>query len=81
MTQPTDTQNVVRASFAKPDHAELDLGVRLMRMEPDICDLVRMKDLALLAKTDETEALVWFAMDRLGEMIDALKSRFYELVD
>jgi hypothetical protein len=80
MTEPADTQNVVRASFAKPAHTEEDLGVRLLGMEPDICDLVRMKDFALLAKTDETEALVWFAMERLGEMIDALKSRFYELV-
>ncbi len=57
-----------------------------LKLEPGICDIVKMKELVLLA-LDELDMdveigsvpnLVDFAVRRLGEMIDALHAKYYE---
>ena len=82
----TDQTNVTQLVIVKPAEPPVENQLRqltrleraYMDLEPDVCELVRMKDIVMLVIHNEPD-LTQTAAERLGEMVDALRTRWYKL--
>jgi hypothetical protein len=73
----SERRNVVALRRSAPDGNREARHVRaFLDLEPDICDLVRAADLALLA--EDEEELFAFTVEQFQKMAHDLKRKFYK---